>query len=114
MQKHRFVAVVLAAALLSASVPATVLAGDDRAPAVRPSLVSRAAIDRAVQATLAAPAPAPARAASVDRTRTIAPRARQGGGKSMMVMTIVGTLVGVGTTYYLLKEMKKNQNSGDQ
>jgi hypothetical protein len=65
-------------------------------------VLSKASISRAV-----APLKAPDRSALRNISREAAPRMRQGGGKTALVMSIVMMAVGAGTTYYLVKEMQK-------
>ena len=65
-------------------------------------VLSKASITRAV-----APLKAPVRSTPRHSSREAAPRMRQGGGKTALVMSIVMMAVGAGATYYLVKEMQK-------
>jgi hypothetical protein len=115
MQTPRWIAATLAATLVVTLVPSAAFAGD-RDAVVRTPILGRDAIAQAVRSVVAdRPAPstvtiAPTASATAPRTPARAPRARQGGGKGMMVMSIVSAVVGLGATYYMLKELRKTTN----
>jgi hypothetical protein len=119
MRINRIASIVTLTALSVTLLPSPSLASDDRkpggpsgpAPVAEPApppmisaalVLSKASITRAV-APLKAPVRSPLRSSS----REAAPRMRQGGGKTALVMSIVMMAVGAGTTYYLVKEMQK-------
>jgi hypothetical protein len=106
----RTVSVALIAAILVSVMPSLAWAGEDVAPAASVDL--RAAIDRAAaQAVTARDV-----AGSPNETRAAA-RARQGmgggGGSMMMVWTVVGTVTGLATTYFVVKEMRKQTDKAN-
>ena len=105
MKTRRFVAVVLAASILAVALPETARAGE---PTTRPaqSVDLRAAIDRAATQLAAQPATAPAKQHSSSSAGQAA-YGGDGGGKGMLIVTLVTTVVGLGATYYMLKEMQK-------
>jgi hypothetical protein len=77
------------------------------APAV-PVLSIRASVDRAVSAVLAKEPVAQGRTPSTRRGKTaIRAQGQGGGGKTGMIIGLVTTLVGVGATIYMVKEMQK-------
>jgi hypothetical protein len=102
MSTSRFVATATLAAFLStAATPALA----QTTPASSPL---RSSIDRAAKSAQVAKLPArkdaPVRKAAM----------QGGGGGGMMVMTLIGTLAGVATTYFVIKEMRKQQDEVNQ
>ncbi len=111
MKMARSVSVALIASVLITALPKATWAGEDTVSP--PSVDLRAAIDRAaVQAVADASAVAPSLPGSRPE------RARQGagggGGSMMMVWTIVGTVTGLATTYFLVKEMRKQTEKASE
>lgn len=120
MKINRIASIVTLAALAVTLLPSPSLASDDRkpdgstgpAPVAQPAapppmisaalVLSKASITRAV-----ALLKVPDRSTVRNTSREAAPRMRQGGGKTALVMSIVMMAVGAGTTYYLVKEMQK-------
>jgi hypothetical protein len=98
------VSVALIGSFLIAALPKTGWAGEDVSSPATVDL--RAAIDRAAVRTIAA-----SRDDSSGRDSRAAARARQsvggGGGSMMMVWTVLGTVTGLATTYFVVKEMRK-------
>ena len=108
MTMVRTVSVALIASFLIAALPKTAFAGEGATSPVTVDL--RAAIDRAAAQSVA-------ESRDDSSTRTAA-RARQGmgggGGSMMMVWTIVGTVTGLATTYFVMKEMRKQTEKASQ
>ncbi len=103
MSVRKVVAMVVMAALVVGIAPMTAFAGDDKA--ATPGI--RASIDKAVAKTLtdthhpgAATRPASARKAAGQAVSA-------GGGTSMAVVAILGTIGGLAATYAVVKQMKK-------
>lgn len=100
MFPRRLVATATLAAFLAAvAAPAS---AQTTAPQASPL---RTSIDRAAQSAqpgLPQRKPAPVRKAATQGG---------GGGGGMMVITLIGTLAGVATTYFLIKEMKKQNDT---
>jgi hypothetical protein len=109
MTLRTFVSMTLIASLLLAAAPITARAADGPKPV--PSL--RASMDRAVAEAVAAQKTFPA--VKAVRSRASAAAAAQagggGGGKGMMVMTLLGTAAGLAGTYFLVKEMRKQNDA---
>lgn len=108
--KHKFVSSLLAVALMT---PVTLAHAADGTPL--PPTGIRASIDRAVAAGAGAMVPfqastnaPPVRLTRPDRSRK---QMSGGGGKTMMVMGIVGTLAGIASTYYVVKMLKDNNDT---
>ncbi len=103
MTLARTVSVLLIASFFLTALPKTTWAGEDVGAST--SIDLRAAIDRAAAQTVAEP-----RVDAQPDARTAA-RARQGmgggGGSMMMVWTVLGTVTGLATTYFVVKEMRK-------
>ncbi len=110
MTMVRTVSVALIASFLIAALPKTAFAGDGTTSPATVDL--RAAIDRA-----AAQSVAESRDVSSSRANANS-RARAqmggGGGSMMMVWTIVGTVTGLATTYFVMKEMRKQTEKASQ
>ena len=117
---------LLTSALIAAlATPATLSAAADRdgagsartaeassvvAVTPAPALPSiRASVDRAVSAVLAKEPVAQGRTPSTRRGKTAIRAQGSGGGKTGMIIGLVTTLVGVGATIYMVKEMQKAQ-----
>jgi hypothetical protein len=120
MRINRIASIVTLTALSVTLLPGPVLAADDRKPAgtstpapvaepaAPPPMISAALVlSKSSIARAVAPLKAPDRATLRNTSREAAPRMRQGGGKTALVMSIVMMAVGAGTTYYLVKEMNK-------
>ena len=103
----RLASAAVIASFLVAALPAIGSADETSAQPV-PSVKFQASIDRAV-----AQPPTSHTGSSVAVRKSGSANARQsptgggGGGKSTLIWTIVGTAASVGTTYYVMKEMKK-------
>jgi hypothetical protein len=101
MNARRSLALVLSLALVVAAVPAMAAPGE-AAPVVSGTPL-RSSIDRAVLA-----APAGVRAASGSARAMQAPGAGGGGGGGgHMAMILVGLAVSAGSTYFVMKQLKK-------
>jgi len=113
MKTSRFVALALAASILTTAFPAPARAGDPTTPPAAASIDLRAAVDRAAANLAAVPAPR-----TPDERRPARAQAAAygggGGGKGMLIVTLVSTAVGLGATYYLMKEMKKQTDEAAQ
>jgi len=103
MNVRKIVAMVVMATLLVGIAPLAALAGDDTV--ATPGI--RASIDKAVAKSLTdnrqpvvSTRPAPRRAAAGQAVGG-------GGGKMMAVVAILGTVGGLATTYYVVKQMRK-------
>ena len=107
MTMVRTVSVALIASFLIAALPKTAFAGEGTTSPVTVDL--RAAIDRA-----AAQSVAESRDDSSTRTAARARQGGGGGGSMMMVWTIVGTVTGLATTYFVMKEMRKQTDQASQ
>jgi hypothetical protein len=110
MTLKKLVSTTLIASLLFATAPITARAADG--PKLAPSL--RASMERAVAAAIADQKANPA-AKAPRRSASAAAGAQQvsgGGGGGMMVMMLIGTAAGLAGTYFLVKEMRK-QNKTD-
>ncbi len=110
MTLARTVSVLLIASFLLTALPKTTWAGEDVGASTSVDL--RAAIDRAAAQTVAD--------SRVDVTKPdarTAARARQGmgggGGSMMMVWTVLGTVTGLATTYFVVKEMRKQTDKAN-
>jgi hypothetical protein len=101
------VSAALIAALLLAAAPVAVWAGDDThaTPGVR------ASVDRAVAKALANHQP-DTTARTVLRRANGAGESGGGPGKVMAVVAILGTVGGLAATYFVVKQMRKQSNTG--
>ena len=101
MRIASYVSALTAVAFLTATMPLTAQAQPSPAPTPLRASISRAAAQ-------AAQAPAPVRrSAPVRREQTMG---GGGGGGGMMLMTLIGTVVGLAGTYFLVKEMRKQND----
>ena len=105
MKTKGFVAVVLATSILVGAYPGTARAGEPTTRAAQ-SVDLRAAIDRAATQLAAQPATSPRKPHSSSNAGQAA-YGGGGGGKGMLIVRLVTTVVGLGATYYMLKEMQK-------
>ncbi len=106
MTSMRFVATATLVAILSVAVGPVSAQTRSVQPAT-PSSALRASIDRA--AGKAAESPAQPR-----RQPTAVRKAAMqggGGGGGMIVMSLIGTAVGLATTYFVIKEMRKQTDA---
>ncbi len=104
---QKLIATALAATMLVGLVPATTRASDETA-VTTPSVT--AALDRAATRAAVEPkAPVqPARPFKTSHSQEAQSAGGGGGGHTMaIVMTLIGTAASLGTTYYIMKEMKK-------
>lgn len=99
MRLAPIVSAVTAAAFLTATLP--LAAQGQTSPAPTPL---RASISRAAERAAQAPAPA-RRAAPVRKEQMMG-----GGGGGIMLMTLIGTVAGLAGTYFLVKEMRKQND----
>ena len=101
MTIRRWVSPVLIAALLTAALPATTRAAEPPKPKASGDLhaaIARAAADAAVKPSLQL------------RTAPATPGVRKqstGGGHTMAIVSILGTVAGIAATVYMVKEMQK-------
>ncbi len=102
MTVRKAVATVMMAALLVGIAPLAALAGDDSAatPGIRASIEKVVAKNLTDNHRVAPARPAPRRAAAGQAVGG-------GGGKTMAIVAIVGTVAGLATTYYVVKQMRK-------
>jgi hypothetical protein len=111
MKMARSVSVAVIASVLIAALPQAAWAGEETTSSAAVDL--RAAIDRA-----AAQAVADARDVAPSLPGSRPERARQsvggGGGSMMMVWTVIGTVTGLATTYFLVKEMRKQTEKASE
>ncbi len=96
--------------VLTLAAPAVVRAATD-APSTPPTPL-RASIDRTMKAIASEPLPSTAPSHGPIQGLPRADRSRKqvnggGGGKTMMIMGIVGTVAGLAGTYYMIKMMKE-------
>lgn len=101
MRLAPIVSAVTAAAFLTATLPLAAQGQTSPAPTPLRASISRAA-ERAAQA------PAPARRAAPVRKEQM--MGGGGGGGGMMLMTLIGTVAGLAGTYFLVKEMRKQND----
>ncbi len=98
MSSQRSIATATLAAFLFAAVPAPAHAQQPSAPSPL-----KASIDRAAASTqLPQRKSTPVRKAAMQGG---------GGGGGMMVMTLIGTVAGLAATYFVVKEMKKQNDT---
>lgn len=102
MRLAPLVSAVTTAAFLTATMP---LAAHAQSAAPRTPTTFRASIDRAADQ---AAAQAPARRRAPVRKEQM--MGGGGGGGGMMLMTLIGTVVGLAGTYFLVKEMRKQND----
>lgn len=113
----RVLSLFVIVSLIGSALPASAVAADGPTAAARP-------LHRAIQeaAVLAAremtPAPAMTATPVAPRPRSGQDRSRKqmggGGGNTAMVLGLVGTLVGVAATVYMVREMKKSSEPDSQ
>ncbi len=104
MNVRRIGAIVVMVALVVGIAPVAALAGDDTGAAT-PGI--RASIDKAVAKNLSdnhQPAPS---TRPVSARKAAGQAVSGGGGKTMMAIAVIGTVAGLATTYYVVKQMKK-------
>lgn len=110
MKMARSVSVAVIASVLIAALPQAAWAGEETTSSAPADL--RAAIDRAAAQAVDARDVAPSLPGSRPE------RARQsvggGGGSMMMVWTVIGTVTGLATTYFLVKEMRKQTEKASE
>ncbi|HEY3885061.1 MAG TPA: hypothetical protein VGL62_07630 [Vicinamibacterales bacterium] len=110
MTARRWLSTALMGTFLVGLTPATTwAAGPDQPNRQTPDL--RSAITRAAASAAATPSlqlqVIPARPTSDPNVR----KQSTGGGHVMMVMTILGTVAGIGATVYMVKQMQKTEKS---
>ena len=105
MRSSRSIAAIVVASFLVGLCPGIAWADTEAAPNSAPSTTIRASVDRAAARLATQP--------SVDARNQRAASAAQGmpmgggGGKGMLIVSLVTTVVGLAATYYVLKEMQK-------
>jgi len=106
MRSRRSIAAIVVASFLVGLCPGIARADTEAAPNSAASTTIRASVDRAAARLATQP--------SVDtRNQRAGSSAAQGmptdggGGKGMMIVSLVTTVVGLAATYYVLKEMQK-------
>lgn len=107
----RFVSVALLASFLVGTFPGLTYADESGIGPSAPSVNFRAAIDRAT-----AVQHMPAYLSIAPRDTATAAKARQGsmgggGGKGVLIWTLVGTAASLATTYYVIKEVRKQTDA---
>jgi uncharacterized protein HemX len=110
MTIRRWVSPVLIGAMLTAFAPVNAwAAGPESSKSTKPTAaplnaaIARAAADAAHNPSL--------------QLRTAPPKSgvrMQGGGHTMMVITLVSTVAGIGATYYAVKQLQKNTKTIEQ
>src|SRR5438309_236630 len=104
---RRLISAAVLAAFVVGLVPATTFAAEETQPAGKTPVVTRASIERAA-ARAAADKTQPAATRPFKSTEEIQAMGGGGGGHAMAIIwSLVGTAISLGTTYYILKEMKK-------
>ncbi len=103
MSVRKVVAMAVLATLLVGVAPIAALAGDDSVG--RPGI--RASIDKAVSKTVAASQQSVVSTRPVSRRAAAGQMVSGGGGKTMAIVAILGTVGGLATTYYVVKQMRK-------
>ena len=96
---------IVVASFLTVSLPAVVWAGEDGQVQSRGL---RAAVDRAASRIAAEKHPVPNAAASARQA------VGTGGGSGALIWTLVGTLASVATTYFLIKEVRKQTEKASE
>ncbi|MCC7124194.1 MAG: hypothetical protein IT178_05055 [Acidobacteria bacterium] len=113
----RVLSLFVIVALFGSALPVSAAAADEPTAAARPLQLSiqKAAVLAAREMT---PAPAMAATPVAPRPFSGTDRSRKqmggGGGKAAMVLTLVGSLVGVAATVYMVREMKKSSEADSQ
>lgn len=106
MRPSSFASILTIAALLTAAIAAPATA--DPSGTTRPAASAlRTSIDRAARDAVAQ---APARPRATTPVRKAMMQGGGGGGGGMMLMALIGTAAGLAGTYFIVKEMRKQND----
>jgi len=112
MMKRAISAAVLTA-FVAGFVPSNVFAAEEVQPAGKAPVVTRASIERAARAAAAEPVK-PAASRQFKSSEEMQMGGGGGGHAMAIIWSLVGTAVSLGTTYYIMKEMKKATDQAKQ
>ncbi len=114
MQVRRFVSAALVAAMFVGVMPAAGWAGTQPAP-TQAATRFQASIDHAIATAVASQQARSHTQKPAARSSASASAVQSGGGggsKAWIVWSVVGAAVGIGSAYYMVKELKKAQQQG--
>jgi hypothetical protein len=113
MTMVRSVSTMVVVSFLLTALPRGVWANNEAG--VSGSLGLRAAIDRAAAEYAARSVQSPSKDVSMAKAAAPARQGGRGGGSSMLIWTLVGTAASVATTYFVIKEVRKQtEQAGEQ
>jgi len=102
----RMISAAVLTAFVAGVVPSSVFAAEETQPAAKAPVVTRASIERAA-ARAAAEKVQPSGSRQFKSTEEMQAGGGGGGHAMAIIWSLVGTAVSLGTTYYIMKEMKK-------
>jgi hypothetical protein len=111
---RRFVAAAVIAAFGTSDSSSAAWAGESPTAVAAPHVSFEKAIARAVEQSSAIRSGETARPGHTKQTAMQRGYGGGGGGHMMMVMSLVGTVAGVGMTYYMIKQMQKATGEASQ